>query len=262
MAWYIYPAVIAAGFGCGFINTLAGSGSLISLPVLIFLGLPANVANGTNRVGILLQTSVALRSFGKQGMLDLRGGIMLAIPAVVGALIGAQIALNLDEQMMRRVIGGLMAVMLVLIIMRPRRWLKGHLQTLGRRPRVRELVLFFFIGAYGGFIQAGVGIFLLAGLVLGVGYDLVRGNAVKVMIVLCFTIFAMVIFMINGKILWGLGLLLAVGNAGGGWLAAKLAIERGAGLVRWILIAVVTVSAIKLLDLPDLALHVIGYFAG
>jgi uncharacterized membrane protein YfcA len=252
MDWYIYPAVIAAGFGCGFINTLAGSGSLISLPVLIFLGLPANMANGTNRVGILIQTAVSLKSFHSQKMLDLRGGIMLAIPAILGGVIGAQIAVNLDEQMLRRVIGGLMVVMLVLIIARPKRWLKGQLEAMGRRPRLPEVVIFFFIGAYGGFIQAGVGIFLLAGLVLGVGYDLVRANAVKVLIVLCFTVFAMVVFVINGQILWGLGLLLAVGNAGGGWLAARMAIERGAGLVRWFLIAVVIVSAAKLLGLIDL----------
>ncbi len=255
MDWYIYPAVIAAGFGCGFINTLAGSGSLISLPVLIFLGLPANMANGTNRVGILIQTVVSLISFKKQNMLDGRGGIMLALPAILGAIIGAQIAVNLDEHMLRRVIGALMVVMLVFILARPKRWLKGQLEVLGRRPRALELVIFFFIGAYGGFIQAGVGIFLLAGLVLGVGYDLVRANAVKVLIVLCFTAFAMVVFMINGQILWGLGLLLAVGNAGGGWLAAKLAIERGAGLVRWFLIAVVIVSAAKLLGLLDLLIN-------
>ncbi|MBW2206175.1 MAG: sulfite exporter TauE/SafE family protein [Deltaproteobacteria bacterium] len=255
MDWYIYPAVIAAGFGCGFINTLAGSGSLISLPVLIFLGLPANMANGTNRVGILIQTVVSLRSFKKQNMLDFRGGIMLALPAIVGAIIGAQIAVNLDEHMLRRVIGALMVVMLVFILARPKRWLKGQLEVLGRRPRALELVIFFFIGAYGGFIQAGVGIFLLAGLVLGVGYDLVRANAVKVLIVLCFTAFAMVVFMINGQILWGMGLLLAVGNAGGGWVAAKLAIERGAGLVRWFLIAVVIVSAAKLLGLLDLLIN-------
>ena len=220
------------------------------------------MANGTNRVGILIQTAVSLRSFGRQGMLDLRGGIMLALPAIIGGVIGAQIAVNLDEQMLRRVIGGLMVVMLVFILARPRRWLKGQLEVMGRRPHIRELVIFFFIGAYGGFIQAGVGIFLLAGLVLGVGYDLVRANAVKVLIVLCFTVFAMVVFMINGQILWGLGLLLAVGNAGGGWLAAKLAIERGAGLVRWILIAVVTVSAVKLLGLPDLLFHIIGLSHG
>ena len=255
MEWYIYPAVIAAGFGCGFINTLAGSGSLISLPLLIFLGVPANVANGTNRVGILIQNVVALRSFQKRQMLDLRGGIILAIPAIVGSLIGAQIAVNLDEQMMRRVIGGLMAIMLVIIIARPKRWLNGRLAVMEGRPGFLKHLMFFFIGAYGGFIQAGVGIFLLAGLVMGIGYDLVRANAVKVLIIFCFTVFAMVVFTLNGQVLWGLGALLAVGNAIGGWFAVRLAIARGAVFVRWILIAVVTVSAIKLSGLFDLIMQ-------
>ena len=253
--WIAYLLLFLTGCVAGVVNVIAGGGSFLTLPVLMFLGLPAVTANGTNRVGILIQTVVSLRSFKKQNMLDLKGGIMLALPAIVGGIIGAQIAVNLDEQMLRKVIGALMVVMLVFILARPKRWLKGQLDVLGRRPKALELVIFFFIGAYGGFIQAGVGIFLLAGLVLGVGYDLVRANAVKVLIVLCFTAFAMVVFMINGQILWGLGLLLAVGNAGGGWLAAKLAIERGAGLVRWFLIAVVVVSAAKLLGLVDLVVN-------
>jgi len=183
MEWYLYPAIIAAGFGCGFINTLAGSGSLISLPVLIFLGIPANVANGTNRIGILVQNFVSVRSFHNRGLLDLRGGLMLVAPAIVGGIIGAQIAVNLDEQMLRRVIGALMAVMLVVIIARPKRWLEGELEKIEGRPTIFQIVLFFFIGMYGGFIQAGVGVFLLAGLVLAIGYDLVRANAVKLLII-------------------------------------------------------------------------------
>jgi uncharacterized membrane protein YfcA len=257
MDWYIYPAVIAAGFGCGFINTLAGSGSLISLPTLIFLGLPANIANGTTRVGILVQNLVAARTFRKRHMLDLRGGIMLAVPAIVGSVIGAQIAVGLDERMLRRVIGALLAIMLVLIVARPRRWLKGHLEVIEGRPSFLHLMTFFIIGCYGGFIQAGVGVFLLAGLVLGVGYDLVRANAVKVLIIFCFTVFALVVFMMNGQVQWGLGILLAVGNAIGGSLAARLAIERGAVFVRWLLIAVVAVSAAKLLGLLDLGLKLL-----
>ncbi len=251
MEWYIYPAVIAAGFGCGFINTLAGSGSLISLPLLIFLGIPANVANGTNRVGILIQNYVALKSFKKRKMLDLKGGLMLTAPAAIGGIIGAQIAVNLDEQMLRRVIGALMAVMLVIIIARPKRWLEGDLERLEGRPNLFQLILFFGIGMYGGFIQAGVGVFLLAGLVLSVGYDLVRANAVKLLIIFSFTIFALIVFMINGQVRWDLGLLLAIGNALGGWLAAKLAMERGAVFVRWLLIAVVAVSSAKLLGAVD-----------
>ncbi|HIP72025.1 MAG TPA: sulfite exporter TauE/SafE family protein, partial [Anaerolineae bacterium] len=191
MEWYLYVAVIAAGFVAGFINTLAGSGSLVSLPVLIFLGLPANVANGTNRVAILAQNIVGVKSFDRQKVLDRRGAVILAIPAIFGSLIGAQIAVNLNEEMMRRVIGGLMIVMLVVILARPKRWLHGSAEYMQERPSWKQLTVFFFIGIYGGFIQAGVGIFLLAGLVLSIGYDLVRANAVKVAIVLAFTVAAL-----------------------------------------------------------------------
>ncbi|RME71099.1 MAG: sulfite exporter TauE/SafE family protein, partial [Chloroflexi bacterium] len=85
MEWYIYLAIIAAGFVAGFINTLAGSGSLVTLPLLIFAGLPANVANGTNRVAILLQNVVGVSSFRQQKVLDWRGGLKLALPAIIGS---------------------------------------------------------------------------------------------------------------------------------------------------------------------------------
>ena len=247
MAWYIYLAVLAAGFGAGFINTLAGSGSLITLPLLIFLGIPATVANGTNRVGVLFQNIVSVASFQRQQVLDVRGGLILSLPAILGSIIGANIAVGLDETLMRQAIGVLMVVMLFVILLRPKRWLQGELEKMGKRPSLFQLVIFFFIGMYGGFLQAGVGIFLLAGLVLGIGYDLVRANAVKVLIVLAFTISALIIFMINDQVLWGIGLLLAVGNSLGAWAAARMAVERGANFVRWLLIAVVAVSAANLL---------------
>lgn len=251
MAWYIYLAVLAAGFGAGFINTLAGSGSLITLPLLIFLGIPATVANGTNRVGVLFQNIVSVESFRRQKMLDIRGGLILSVPAIFGSIIGAQIAVGLDERLMRQAIGVLMVVMLFVILLRPKRWLQGELEKMGERPSIIQLIIFFFIGMYGGFLQAGVGIFLLAGLVLGIGYDLVRANAVKVLIVLAFTISALIVFMLNGQVQWGIGLLLAVGNSLGAWVAARMAVERGANFVRWLLIAVVAVSAANLLGIFD-----------
>lgn len=251
MAWYIYLAVLAAGFGAGFINTLAGSGSLITLPLLIFLGIPANVANGTNRVGVLFQNIVSVGSFHRQNMLDVRGGLMLSVSAVIGSVIGAQIAVDLNERQMEQAIGILMVVMLFVILLRPKRWLQGELEKMTERPSLFQIVLFFFIGMYGGFLQAGVGIFLLAGLVLSVGYDLVRANAVKVLIVLCFTISSLIVFFLNGQVDLGIGLLLAVGNSLGAWVAARMAVERGAGFVRWLLIIVVAVSAANLLGLVD-----------
>lgn len=247
--WYTYIAVILAGVGAGFINTLAGSGSLITLPLLIFLGIPPTVANGTNRVGVLFQNIIATESFRRQKVLDARGAIILSIPAIFGSLLGAQIAVNLDETTMRRVIGMLMVAMLVVIIVQPKKWLHGELDRMEKRPSWWQLLLFFVIGIYGGFIQAGVGIFLLAALVLGIGYDLVRANPVKNMIVLIFTVSALIVFVLNGQVLWRVGLLLAVGNSTGAWIASKMAVKRGAGFVRYILIAVVVVSAANLLGI-------------
>ncbi len=249
MDWYLYPLVILGGIIAGFINTLAGSGSLVTLPILILIGLPATVANGTNRVAILLQNIVGINSFNKKKMLDTRGVISLGIPAVFGSIIGANIAVSLDEELMKRTIGVIMVVMLFVILLRPKRWLVGELIEIGNRPTLLHVLIFFVIGIYGGFIQAGVGIFLLAGLVLGVGYDLVRANAVKVGIILFFTIFALFVFVANDQVDWTIGFILALGNMFGAWIGAKVAVERGAEWVRRLLILVVIISALNLLGI-------------
>lgn len=258
MEWYLILAAIAAGFAAGFINTLAGSGSLVTLPMLIFLGLPATVANGTNRIGVLLQNLVAIDSFRRKGVLDWRGAINFGAPAVFGSILGAQIAVNLDEEVMRRAIGFLMVAMLFVIVLRPQRWLHGVLERLERRPTIWQILLFFLIGIYGGFIQAGVGIFLLAGLVLGVGYNLVRANAVKVGVIFLFTISALVIFIRNAQVDWLIGFIIAIGNMLGAYVAAKLAVERGAVLVHRLLIVIVLVSALNLLGVFKLMGSIFG----
>ncbi len=242
-----YALLIAAGFIAGFINTLAGSGSAVTLPALIFLGLPASVANGTNRVAILLQNITAVASFRHDRVLDTRGALWLAAPAALGSLVGAQISLGLDERLLERVIGVVMLIMLVLILLRPQRWLHGTLSQMPGRPGLKHMLLFFAIGAYGGFIQVGVGIFLLVGLVLDLGYDLVRANAVKVAVVLALTLVALVVFAANAKVQWREGLVLAIGSTLGAWVGARFAVERGAVWVRRLLIAIVVFSAAQLL---------------
>jgi len=249
VAWYIVPAVIGAGFLAGFINTLAGSGSLVTLPMLIYIGLPPTVANGTNRVAIVLQNVVAGTSFHRRDLLDLRGIFILGLPAVAGSVVGAQIAVNLNEALMRRSIGAVMAIMLVVILVRPQRWFQGTIERFEAWPSPLQLLIFFAIGVYGGFIQAGVGIFLLAGLVLSVGYDLVRANAVKIGLVFFFTLFALAVFVRNGQVDWMVGLILSVGNMLGAWVAAKVAAEKGAAWVRRLLVAIVIVSAADLLGI-------------
>jgi uncharacterized protein len=243
----LLAATPLVGFAAGFINTLAGSGSLITLPLLILLGLPANVANGTNRIGVLVQNVVAVATFRRRGALDLAGTPRLIVPAVAGAILGAQLAAELDEALLRRTIGALMIVMLFVVLLRPRQWIAGHATSRHGGSGWLKIPLFFAIGVYGGFIQAGVGIFLLAALVLGAGYNLVGANVVKNLIVLVFTVAALAVFVINDQVDWGLGLLLATGQAAGAWVAVHMALERGAVFVRWVLIAVLLVSGIALL---------------
>ncbi|MCK4631396.1 MAG: sulfite exporter TauE/SafE family protein [Bacteroidales bacterium] len=255
MEWYIYFAVIFVGFVAGFINTLAGSGSLLTLPLLMFLGLPANVANGTNRIAILLQNIVGVSTFKKQKVFEFKEGYRLAIPAVLGSVIGAQIAVGFNEELMRKAIGGLLLFMFFFILYKPDKWIKGQVgKTIGK-PTLLQMVIFFFIGIYGGFIQAGVGFFLLAGLVLGAGADLIKANALKIFIVLIYTIFALAIFMINHQVNYKMGLILAVGNMAGAFIAAKFAINWGVKFVRYILLIVIIFASVKFLGLFEYILR-------
>lgn len=252
MQWYSYPLLIAAGFVAGFVNTLAGSGSAVTLPVLILIGLPPSLANGTNRVALALQNVAGVASFQRARVLDGRGALLLSVPAVIGSAIGAQVSLTVGEELMRRIIGVVMLGMLGVILLRPKRWLHGTLERMTQRPDWKLLLLFFALGAYGGFIQVGVGVFLLAGLVLGIGYDVLRANAVKVTIVLCLTAVALLVFVLNGRVQWREGLILALGNVMGAVVGARFAVEQGVEWVRRMLIAIVLFAAAQLLGVFDL----------
>lgn len=241
----IYPLLVLAGFAAGFINTLAGSGSVITLAVLSLANLPLDVANATNRVGILLQSLVAAGRFKKQGKLEIRPHIGIILPAAAGGLIGAFIAGQVNAEILRRSIGVCMLLVLFLLFFKPERWIEG-------RPGIKrtgpvQMVAFFLTGFYGGYIQIGVGVFLLTALVMAAGLDLVRGNAVKVLLALCFTLPALIVFLMDGLVRWDIGLTLALGSTLGAWAATYEAAKRGAKFIRWLLIVVVTVSAVRYL---------------
>jgi uncharacterized membrane protein YfcA len=241
----LLAAVPVTGFLAGFINTLAGSGSLLTLPILILLGLPANVANATNRVGVTMQNIVAVATFRRRGALPLEGSWKLIVPSVLGGILGALLAVDLDEQLLRRTIAVLMIVLIAVMLLKPERWIAS--QAARREPRLLvEVPLFFAIGVYGGFLQVSVGLFLIAGLVLAAGYELVGANAMKNLIVLLFTVAALVVFIVNDQVDWTLGLLLGAGQAVGAWVAAHLAVERGAAFVRWAVIVIALGSAVAL----------------
>ena len=250
MEWYHFLLVVLIGVFAGFINTLAGGGSLLSLPLLIFLGLPANVANGTNRIAILLQNMVAVASFKQQKILDQKTGLYLGIPAFIGAFIGAQLAADIDEKILEYIIAGILIMMFFLIIIKPNKWLKGD-NGEREKPGILKMIVFFFIGMYGGFIQAGVGFFLLTGLVLGAGFDLVKANALKVFIVLIYTPIALVVFMYEGHVDYLIGLTLAAGNMAGAFIASRMAVKKGATFVRYILLFALLAMAAKLFGFLD-----------
>lgn len=252
LEWYVYPLVIVGGFATGVINTVAGSGSLISLPLLISLGLPANIANGTNRVAITLQNAVGTGRFHSARILDHRAVIWLGAPAMAGSVVGASLAVGLDEELMRRVIGALLVGMFFLLLVRPQRWIEGRGDGQPGLSTPAQALLFFGVGVYGGFIQAGVGIFYLAALVLGAGHGLVRANAIKIGINLLQTLVALLVFVWNDQVVWGVGLLLAAGTMLGAWFAASLAVERGGELVYRLLIAIVAVAGLHMLGLTRL----------
>ncbi len=249
MEWYLYPAVVSVGFVAGFINTLAGGGSAISVPFLIFLGLPVNVANGTNRIAILLQNAVGTSGFAKEKVLDFKKATPLVVASVLGAIPGALIANNLNELMMRRIVGVVLIIMLLLVIFKPDIWIKSKVEKSQNRNALISFIVFFLIGAYGGFIQIGTGFFLIAGLVLIEKLDLVRTNAIKVFLILAYTPLALLVFILNKQVDFKLGLILSIGNMAGAWVGSKVAVSWGPKFVRWILILALTVSSAKLLGI-------------
>lgn len=244
MDWIKLLLIIGGGVLAGFINTVAGSGSLISLPILIFTGIPADVANGTNRVGVLLQNLVSSSRFKKHKVLDTGIGFRLAIPAVIGSVAGALVAVDLNAIQTEKVIGVVLLAMIVSLVFKPSQWTKTKPV---RSSGWLDYVIFLFIGFYAGLIQAGVGFLILAALVLNNGYDLIRANALKVFINLLTTALALVIFIWSSRINWYAGIALATGNGIGAFLGANMAVKYGTGFIRWILLAALSMAAVKLL---------------
>ncbi len=246
MEWYIILALVGTGIAAGFINTTAGGGSMLTLPLLMFIGLPANVANGTNRIAILLQNVIGVNTFRKKQVLDIKTDYRLAIPAIIGSIIGAMFAVEIDVLLLKKIIAGLMVALLLIVVLKPDAWVKERAGNIDAKPTVLQYVIFFGIGFYGGFIQMGVGFILLAGLVLGCGHNLVRANAIKVFIVLIYTVFSLGIFIFHQQVNIVAGLILAVGNMLGAWLGAHFTVKGGAKYVRYVLILAMIIVILNL----------------
>lgn len=219
-----YTQVLLISIVIGFINTLAGSGSLVMLPLLMGFGLPATVANGTNRVAVLVQSLVGVSTFMRSQKVQLKAAIWWSvIPCVLGAILGAWLATQTSPDDLKQFIGILLIVMLGVIVVRPNRWLKPQNASGERSKHPLAITVMFLIGIYGGFIQAGIGLFLLAGLVLGVGYNLQYANTIKLIIVLAYAFPVLLVFVWNNQVDWFLGLLTALGQGLGAFVGARFA---------------------------------------
>lgn len=212
----------------------------------MFLGLPANYANGTIRLGVIMQTLAASATFARKKVLPLKKGIILSIPTTIGSILGAFIAISINKDVFEIIVGIVMVFMLVTMILNPNRWIEGKEKEAREKTNWLQLLIFFAIGIYGGFIHIGVGIFMLAALVMVSGFNLVQANALKVFIVLIYSPFALGMFMLSGQLSYGMGLIAAIGNIAGGIVASHFAVEWGAKVLRWILMAVVILFSLKL----------------
>lgn len=245
-AWHLL-ILFAAGIGIGFINTIAGGGSLIAIPLLMLLGIPIQVANGTNRIAILFQNITSFVTFRAKGIkTPFRLAFLLAVMTTLGAIFGAFFAARVNPAVLKWAVIALLVVMLFLTLYKPQRWLKKKPLTLVK-IRAWDYPLFFAIGFYGGFIQAGAGLLVTTALVLRVGFDAITAEAVKSFILPFYTIFAVIVFVLHGQVSYLLGFALALGSMLGAWIAAKVAVKEGPKLVRYLLILVMLFAAVYLI---------------
>lgn len=235
--------LLFGGLAAGFINALAGGGSAITVPIMTEI-VGVSIANGTNRIAVLLANISALTGFQKGGAVPWHRVGRLIPPTVIGAALGAWTATQLSGDVMKRVFAFVLVLVAASVLLRPSRWVEGHERDIGEPWRS---LIFLGIGFYGGFVQAGVGFLLLMGLVLGSGMDLVKGNAAKVVLILAYTPVALIFFASASQIDIQVGLVLSVGQMTGAWIGARLAVLKGAGWIRWVLVAAAIVAALRML---------------
>tara|TARA_B100000902_G_scaffold397895_1_gene463004 strand:- start:104 stop:961 length:858 start_codon:yes stop_codon:yes gene_type:complete len=240
--------LVGIGLFAGVVNTLAGGGSLVTLPVLIlFLGLDEATANGTNRLMVIVAAIVASYGYKSKGISTHPYGLYFGIAATFGAIIGAKIAIDIDGDTFKRFLAIIMITVGLIIVFRSKSIASLDLpERLSGKYLVAALIGFFFIGIYGGFLQAGVGIIIMLLLTQVSRLSLVRTNSVKAFSVFFYSIAAVLIFALDGKIIWMVGLWMVLGSIVGAWISSRWSVDKGDKVIRITLLIMVTYMAIKL----------------
>ncbi|MFX4227448.1 MAG: sulfite exporter TauE/SafE family protein [Porticoccaceae bacterium] len=236
-----------AGVIAGWLNVMAGGGSMLTIPIMLFMGFPGPIANGTNRIAILAQNISATTNFRRKGFRELKLGLSLSLAAIPGAIAGAMIGVRLEGELFNRILAIIMIGTMILMMTGGEKKVRQPDHKPTRKQLILGHVCMVGAGFWGGFIQIGVGFILMPILNRVMGLDLVRVNALKVFVILCYTIVALAIFATQVEVLWIAGLALALGNALGGWMGAHSSVTRGDKLIRWVLNSVLVVFIIKLL---------------
>ena len=238
--------LIVVGFIAGFINTIAGGGSLLTLPVLIFMGLPPSVANGTNRIGIILQMLAGSAGFKSKGITTFPFSIYLGVSALIGAVIGAQIAVDIKGDTFNKVLSFVMIAVVLLIVFKPKLKTKELIERTTGKYLWVGCIAFFVFGIYGGFINAGLGFILILFLHYFNHLSLVKSNATKAVVIVIYMSAALLVFILNDKVDWKIGLIMAIGTSLGGWFASRFSVKKGDGFIKIFLVVIVSFMAVKL----------------
>jgi uncharacterized membrane protein YfcA len=240
-----YVFLVCAGLAAGFINVIAGGGSLITLPLMIFLGVPSVVANASNRVALLAQNIVSVSNFRKNKVVSGSYPVYLGISALLGAILGAFIAVDIPEKLLNKILSVVMVVVAVLILTSPN-FKTDQIERLDVKHRVIGVVSFFFVGIYGGFLHAGIGFIMILSLVKINRFSLLKTNAIKVTVALIYTVSALAVFIWQDVVDWEVGLTVAIGSATGGWLGSHFSIKKGDVWIKRILLVAIVIMAVKL----------------
>ncbi|MBN1378810.1 MAG: sulfite exporter TauE/SafE family protein [Gammaproteobacteria bacterium] len=236
-----------AGVAAGYINVMAGGGSLLTVPVMVFMGLPAPVANGTNRIAILAQSITACWVFFRKGLSELRLSITLSLFTLPGALLGAHLGVRLEGVWFNRLLAAIMLMVMVLMTLKRKPVAASGSNPVKPGRYWLTHILMLFVGFYGGLIQVGVGFIIMPILHRVMGLDLLRVNMHKVFLVMPFTLVSLAVFISSVSLEWMAGLFLALGMATGGWLSTHIMIRKGEGLIRIVFNLALLVIIIKLL---------------
>ena len=245
MNWNEIVLLLASGVLVGIINTLGGGGSVITMSLFMAMGMPIGLANGTNRIAVLMQNFSATVAFLRKGMLHIRSGLLLSLPAILGNIFGAMVATEVSDSVFKICLSVVLAIILIYLLLGKdnEQVTGGH----GLKIKWWHYLLFFIIGFYGGYIYIGLGFLILAIAIWTMKLDIITANVIKGFVIFLSTPFALAVFIYNGQVEWMAGLLHGAGNILGALLASHWAMSWGVKFVRWFTLFIIVVFFIDLM---------------